>query len=291
MCVGGWLRRRAGAAPPTGLVLIAIVSVQIGSGIATHLFQSVGSGGAAFLRVALAALILLTLWRPRLQGYDRRTYALAALFGLTTAAMNFSFYSALDRIPLGVAVTLEFIGPLGVAVAGSRRALDLLWAILAAAGIALLAPWGGITLDLLGILFALLAGLFWAMYIHLSARVGQLFPGGGGLALAMTVGAIALLPIGMAGAGTHLFEPPILLIGLGIALLSSVIPYSLELEALRILPTRAFGILMSLEPAVAAVIGFLLLGQVLGLRALAALVLVTAASYGGARTGSPAIVD
>jgi inner membrane transporter RhtA len=205
--------------------------------------------------------------------------------------MNLAFYEALERIPLGIAVTIEFCGPLGVAVAGSRRAMDGVWVVLAACGILLLAPWGGIHLDAWGVFFALVAATCWATYIYLSARVGRVFPGGGGLALAMTAGGIALLPFGIADAGVHLFEPRLLLGGLAVALLSSVIPYSCELEALRTLPTRVFGVLMSLEPAVAAVMGFLILHQVLSARALSAIVLVTAASVGASRSGENVPID
>ncbi|MDQ2742884.1 MAG: EamA family transporter, partial [Chloroflexota bacterium] len=246
--------------PPTALVLLAGVSVQLGSAVAKHLFVTLGPAGAALLRVGFAAIVLLILWRPQLRGYSSRDLAMAALFGLVTAAMNFSFYLALDRIPLGVAVTLEFAGPLGVVVAGSRRLFDLVWVLLAAGGIVLLAPWGGLGLDPAGAGFALLAGMFWAGYILLSSRVGGIFSGGRGLALALSVGGVALLPIGIAGAGAHLLQPYLLLAGLAVALLSGVVPYSLELEALRSLPTRVFGILMSLEPAIAATIGFVVLG-------------------------------
>jgi len=280
-------RLRGGAIPPTGLVMLAVGSVQLGSGVAKQLFHALGPGGAAFLRVGFAALILLLVWRPRLRGHAPSHYLIVALFGLATASMNFSFYLALDRIPLGIAVTFEFVGPLGVAVAGSRRVLDAIWVVLAAAGIALLAPWGGLSLDPLGILFALLAGSFWAMYIFLSARVGRAFEGGGGLAMAMAVGALALTPIGIVSARGALLDPRLLLVGLAVALLSSVVPYSLELEALRQLPTRVFGVLMSTEPAVAAIIGFLVLHQLLGPRALLAILLVTAASIGASRFGSP----
>ncbi len=272
--------------PPTALVLLAGVSVQLGSAVALHLFVTLGPGGAALLRVGFAAIVLLGLWRPDVRGYSSRDLAMAALFGLTTAAMNLSFYLALDRIPLGVAVTLEFAGPLGVAVVGSRRLFDLIWVLLAAVGIVLLAPWGGLGLDPLGAAFALLAGMFWAGYILLSSRVGGIFTGGRGLALALSVGGVALLPIGIPGAGAHLLQPYLLLGGLAVALLSGVVPYSLELEALRSLPTRVFGILMSLEPAIAATIGFLVLRQALGLRAVLALALVSVASFGASRSGS-----
>lgn len=277
--------------PPTGLVVVAIGSVQLGSAFAKGLLPSLGPGGAAFLRVGWAALVLALFWRPRLTGYRRSDYAAAILFGLSMALMNFAFYLALDRIPLGVAVTLEFVGPLGVAVAGSRRALDVLWALLAGSGIVLLAPWGGLHVDGLGMLFALLAGGCWAVYIVLSARVGRSFAGGSGLTLAMVVAGFVLLPIGVASAGRHLLDMRLLAGGAVVAVLSSVIPYSLEMEALRSLATRVFGVLMSLEPAVAAILGFVILRQVLDLRAVVALVLVSAASLGASRAAAPVLLD
>ena len=261
---------------------------QLGAAIAKGLFDSVGPAGAVFLRVGFAALILLVMWRPRLGRHARSEYATALVFGLALAGMNFAFYSALERIPLGVAVTLEFTGPLGVAVMGSRRLLDLLWVVLAAAGILLLAPlnlFGGVDLDPVGVALALLAGTLWGSYILLSARTGRVFPGGTGLAVAMCVGALALVPVGVAEAGYALLDPGVLLVGFGVAMLSSAIPYSLEMEALRKLPARLFGVLMSLEPAVAALIGFVILGERLGLRALAAVLLVTVAAAGASRFG------
>ena len=271
--------------PPTALVMGAVASVQLGSALAKHLFYALGPGGAAFLRLAFGALVLLAAVRPRPGGQNRAGYRVAILFGLTVAAMNFSFYSALDRIPLGIAVTLEFVGPLGVAVAGSRKALDVLWVVLAAGGIVLLTPWGGLRLDPLGVVFALLAGIFWSMYIILSARVGRTFTGGSGLAIALSAGGLALLPVGIVSAQTALLDPRLLALGAGVGLLSSVIPYSLELEALRHLPTRVFGVLMSTEPAVAAIVGLVFLGQVLRVRAVIAIVLVTAAAVGALQQG------
>ncbi len=204
--------------------------------------------------------------------------------------MNTSFYAALDRIPLGIAVTLEFVGPLGVAIAGSRKRVDLVWAGLAALGIALLSPGIGGDLDLLGAALAVLAGAFWAAYIYLTARVGAAFAGGEGLALAMVVAGVILLPFGVAAGGSDLLAPEALALGLAVAVLSSVIPYSLELEALRRLPTGVFGVLMSLEPGVAATIGFVALGQDLGLNEAAAIACVVAASAGALR-GAPAPVE
>jgi inner membrane transporter RhtA len=241
-----------------------------------------------FLRFGFAALVLLVLWRPSVGGHARGDFLTAGAFGLVLAAMNLTLYLALDRIPLGIAVTLEFVGPLGVAVAGSRRLLDLLWAVLAAAGILLLAPLnilGEVDLDPVGVALALLAGCFWAAYILLSARTGSAFPGGTGLVIALCVGTVALAPVGISGGGLALLDPGLLLAGFGVAMLSSAIPFSLELEALRKLPARVFGVLMSFEPAVAALIGFIVLGEQLGLRALAAVVLVTVAAAGASRFG------
>ncbi len=268
---------------PTALVLLSIGSVQFGAAIAKGLFDSLGPGGTVFLRISLAALVLLLLWRPALVGYGRREYGLAVVFGLVLAAMNLSLYMAIDRIPLGIAVTLEFVGPLSVAVFGSRRLLDGLWAALAAAGIVLLAPLdvlGSSDLDPVGVGFALLAGVLWACYILLTARVGGVFPGVTGLTISLLVGTIVLLPVGVAAGGWALLDPWILLSALGVAVLSSAVPYSLEMQALRRLPTRVFGVLMSLEPAVAALVGFAILGELLGLRAVAAVALVTAAAAG-----------
>jgi inner membrane transporter RhtA len=270
--------------PPVGLVLLAVTSVQVGGAVAKTLFDELGPGGTVFLRVVFAAAVLAAVWRPTVKGLGRRELALVALFGISLAGMNGSFYLALDRLPLGVAVTFEFVGPLGVAVAGSRKPLDILWVVLAAAGILLLAgPVGG-DIDGLGVFFALLAGAFWAAYILLSARVGQQFEGGGGLALAMIVASAVLVAPGVADAGAELLDPRLLALGAAVAMLSSAIPYSLELEALRRLPKRVFGVLMSLEPAVAAAAGFVVLGEVLDARELLAIAFVVAASAGATRT-------
>jgi inner membrane transporter RhtA len=235
--------------------------------------------------------VLALIWRPGLAGLGRREILLAVLFGLTLAGMNLAFYSALDRIPLGITVTLEFVGPLGVAVAGSRGALDLLWVGLAAAGILLLSDFGSGDLDRVGVALALLAGCLWAAYILLSARIGRVFPGGSGLALAMIVAAALLLPVGVADAGADLLVPWILAAGGAVAILSSAIPYSLELEALRRMPAGVFGVLMSLEPAVAALAGFVVLGEDLVARELVAILLVVAASAGAASGGKIAPRD
>jgi inner membrane transporter RhtA len=277
--------------PPTALVMLSIGSVQFGAAIAKNLFASLGPGGTVFLRIAFAALVLLVLVRPKLGSHDRNAYLITGLFGLALALMNLSFYQAIDRIPLGVAVTLEFVGPLGVAVAGSRRILDVAWVMLAAAGILLLAPlgaFGGMDLDPVGVAFALLAGSLWASYILLSARTGSAFPGGTGLVIALCVGTVVAAPVGIAAAGSALLDPKLLLAGFGVAMLSSAIPYSLELEALRKIPARIFGVLMSLEPAMAALVGLVVLGERLEIRAVAAVVCVTVAAGGASLFGRQA---
>ena len=277
---------RADRIPPTLLVLAAVSSVQLGGAFAKTLFDEIGPGGTAFLRVLFAALILAALWRPAVRGLSRAEWRLALAYGFVLVAMNLTFYEALDRIPLGIAVTFEFVGPLGVAIAGSRRLLDLLWVALAAAGILLLSDFGGADLDGLGVALALLAGGFWAAYILLAARVGRAFEGADGLAIGMCAGALMLLPFGIADAGGDLITGEALAIGLAVAILSSVIPYSLELEALRRMPAGVFGVLMSLEPAAAALAGFIVLDEGLATREVVAIALVVAASAGAARNAS-----
>jgi inner membrane transporter RhtA len=261
-----------------GLVLAAATSLQVGAAFAVTLFDELGPGGAAFLRLAFAAVILWAIWRPRLAG-DLR---LPAAFGVALGLMNWSIYEAMDRIPLGVAVTIEFAGPLLVAVIGSRRPLDGLWIALAAVGIVILADPGGGSVDALGVGFALSAAACWIAYIYLSKRTGAAFPGGSGLALAMVAGALVVLPAGIIQADGGLGQPDLLGSALVVAVASSVLPYSLELEALRRLPEAVFGVLMSLEPAVAALARFVVLDQALGARELVAIAMVVVASAGAA---------
>jgi inner membrane transporter RhtA len=277
--------------PPTALVLAAVTSVQFGAALAKSLFDEIGSGGTVFVRVLFAAIVLALIWRPRIAGHGTRDLRLALAFGLVLAGMNLAFYSSLERIPLGIAVTFEFVGPLGVAVFGSRRPLDLVWVALAAAGILLLSGFGGSDLDGLGVALALLAGGLWAAYILIGVRVGQVFPGGTGLALAMMVATVPLAPVGIAEAGGDLLVPWVLALGAAVGVMSSAIPYTLELEALRRLPAGVFGVLMSLEPAVAALAGFVVLGEQLATRELAAILLVVAASAGAARGATVAPRD
>ena len=261
-------------------VAVAVGSVQFGAALARTLFDDAGPAGTVLVRVAVAAVVLALLWRPAVRGHSREAWRLAVAFGVSLAVMNFFFYEALDRIPLGLAVTFEFVGPLGVALAGSRRALDLAWVALAAVGILLIAAPGTSGLDALGVLYALLAGGAWAAYILLSARTGRAFSGGTGLALAMCVAAVLLVPGGVIEAGDALLDPHVLGVGAAVAILSSAIPYSAEFEALRLMPEHTFGVLLSLEPAVAALAGYLLLDQSLGARELAGIGFVMAATAG-----------
>jgi inner membrane transporter RhtA len=235
------------------------------------------------MRVVFAAVILSALWRPSLRGHDRGDLWLAAAFGLTLAAMNLSFYESLDRIPLGAAVTCEFVGPLGVAIYGSRRPVDMLWVALAAGGILLLAAPSGSGLNAPGVILALIAGGWWAAYILISARTGRAFPDGTGLTLAMIVASILILPVGIADGGSGLLRPEVMATGLAVAVLSSLIPYSFEFEALRRIPAHVFGVLMSLEPAAAAIAGLIVLGQVLRANEWAGMALVIVASAGATR--------
>ncbi|MEO8889517.1 MAG: EamA family transporter [Jatrophihabitantaceae bacterium] len=264
--------------PPQLLLLGSIGSVQFGAAFAARLFDQAGPGGIVFLRLGLSAIILLALARPSVRGRSRSDVLAAIAFGLILGAMNWSFYEALDRLPLGIAVTIEFLGPLAVAVAGSRRAIDALWIVLAGGGVILLALRGshhGVTG--LGIGLVLIAAACWAAYILLSKRVGSAFPALDGLAIALGVGALFTLPAGIVEGGSALGRPEVLAGGLAVALLSSLIPYSLEIIALRRLRPSVFGLLMSLEPAVAALAGVLVLSQPLsGVLVLAIAMVITA---------------
>jgi inner membrane transporter RhtA len=282
--------RNADVVPAPILVVGAIASVQSGAAVAIKLFPTVGAGGAVFLRLAIAAIVLGGVVRPSLRAFSRTDLGLMVAFGVVLAAMNASFYLALDRIPLGVAVTIEFLGPLGVAIAGSRRLVDGLWVLLAAGGVVLLARGGG-HLSTAGVLFAGVAAAFWAGYILLSQRVGRAVPGLSGLAVALIVGAVVTAPYGLVAGGTGLVRPGVVGKGVAVALLSSVVPYSFELLALRRLRAATFGVLMSLEPAMAALSGLLFLGQHLRDREWLALGCVMVASIGAtaaARTRLPA---
>jgi inner membrane transporter RhtA len=273
--------------PAVALVLAAAISVQGGAAVAKSLFPTLGPPGVVFLRLAFGAIALWVIGKPQLRDRSRRELSLVAALGVTLVCMNLSFYESLDRLPLGVAVTVEFVGPLGVAVLASRRALDLVWVVLAGAGIALLADGGGKAVHVSGIGLALLAGFFWGCYVVLGKKVGRAFAGSTGLAPAMLLGAVVALPWGVVSAGDHLRDAQLVGAGVGVGLLCSALPWSLELEAMRRLPTTAFGVLMSCEPAVAALSGFVFLHEHLRLRAWVALVLVVIASAGALRRAGP----
>jgi inner membrane transporter RhtA len=290
-------RRSRATTGSAALVLSGIVSTQLGAGLATHLFRTVPAAAVTGLRLWAAAIVLLIVAfrgvRAAVSGVAGRRawrdFWVVLGFGLTLGAMNFVFYQAIARIPLGIAVTIEFLGPLAVAVAGSRRLVDLVWVGLAAAGVVLLAGTGTGHLDVAGIVFAALAAVGWAGYILFSVATGRRFSGASGLALAMIVAAVAVTPVsavaaagGRSGFGA-LGRPPVLLTGAGAGVLSSAIPYGLEMQALRWLPSRVFGIWMSVEPAVAALIGLALLGQHLSAAEWAAVGCVVVASIGAAR--------
>ncbi|MER6109020.1 EamA family transporter [Streptomyces hirsutus] len=276
--------RGRGSLGPVGLVLAGGISVQFGGALAVTLMPRAGALGVVTLRLLVAAVVLLVVCRPRLRGHSRADWTTVIAFGIALAGMNGLFYQAAARIPLGTAVTLEVLGPLALSVLASRRAINFLWAGLALAGVVLLGGGGFDSLDPLGAAFALGAGVMWAAYIIFSARTGRRFPQADGLALAMAVAALLFLPLGIAESGTKLLDPTILALGSAVAVLSSVLPYTLELLALRRLPASTFAILMSLEPAIAAAAGFLILSQALTLTEAAAIALVIAASMGAVRT-------
>lgn len=280
--------RRAARVPPPLLLLSGIASVQVGNAWADTLFHQVGAGGAALLRLAWAMVILMLLYRPVLLGRSREEWLSAGVLGLVLACMNLTFYHAIARLPLGIAVTVEFIGPLAVAVAHSRRRRDLLWVLLAAFGILSLAHGGTHHLSALGLILAAGAGCFWGLYILVQARVGRAFSDGSGLALAMLVATVLVIPDGLIEGGSALIHPRVLAVALAVGLLSSVIPYSIELKVLRRMSPGVFGVLMSMEPVAAAMAAAVLLGQGLSTRELLGMALVTSASVGASLTGANA---
>jgi inner membrane transporter RhtA len=271
---------------PVWLVLLAMLSIQAGSAFAKGLFVYVSPVGLAFLRLSLAAAILVPLARPRWRRYSWSDYRMLALLGVSVGTMNGLLYSAIAYIPLGVAVTLEFIGPLGVALIHARHLRDGVWVMLAALGVILLTPWQGSALHPLGVVLALGSGGCWAAYILLAARVSRVAPGSEGVAMAMVAGAMAVLPVAFMQEGWQLFSPSRLGWGLGVAILASALPYSLEMAALRRLPVKVFGVLMSMEPVVAAGMGLAILGETLSMRMVVAIALVSVAAAGSATTSA-----
>lgn len=271
----------AGAA--VGLVVAGLVCQEVGASIAVMLFPDVGPLGMVMLRLSFSAFVLLAVARPPLRGHSAMAWGDIVVFGLVLAGMNGLFYLALARLPLGVTVTIEVLGPLTLSIIASRRASSVLWAGLALLGVVALGGGGWDRLDPWGVVFALGAAATWALYILSSARVGAAFPKLEGLALAMTVGAVVSLPFGVTDAGAALLRPEILGLGAAVAVLSSTLPYAFELMALRRLAASAFAILMSLAPATAALAGFVLLGQHLAWLEIAGIALVIVASIGAVR--------
>ncbi|MEV0785447.1 EamA family transporter [Streptomyces sp. NPDC050423] len=274
---------RRAALAPIALVVAGGLSVQFGAAVAVLLMPKAGALGVVTLRLVPAALVLLVVCRPRLRGHSRADWGTVLAFGVAMGGMNTLFYQAADRIPLGAAVTLEVLGPLALSVFASRRLVNLVWAALALGGVLLLSGGGFDRLDPVGAAYALGAGAMWAAYIIFSARTGRRFPQADGLAMAMVVAALLSLPLGIMEAGSKLLVPSTLGLGAAVAVLSSVLPYTLELMALRRLPAATFAILMSLEPAIAATAGFLILDQALSTTDALAIALVIGASMGAVR--------
>lgn len=274
--------------PAVLLVVAGLACQEVGASIAVLLFPQVGPLGMVLLRLAFSAVLLLAIARPAFRGHSRAAWRAVILFGLVLALMNGLFYLALERLALGVTVTIEVLGPLVLSIVASKRASAWLWAVLAFAGVVALGGGGWDRLDPIGVLYALGAAASWAFYILASARVGREFPKLDGLAIAMAVGAVVMLPLGIWDAGSALLRWDLLALGAAVAVLSSTIPYALELIALRRLPAAAFAILMSLAPATAALAGFLLLGQELAWLEILGIALVIAASIGAVRSSSRA---
>jgi inner membrane transporter RhtA len=270
--------------PPLPAVLLAIISVQSGAAIAKGLFPAIGAAGTASLRIGISALILLAVYRPNLKKITVEQWKLVIPYGLSLGAMNLIFYLSIERIPIGLAVTLEFIGPLLVAVLGSKRTIDFFWVLLAAAGIVLIAPWSNNGLDILGVVFALLAGALWAAYIVLGGKISKIMKGGDAVTIGMLFASILIVPFGILGNGLSNLTPQLLGLGVALALLSSAIPFTLEMKALGQLPARTFSILMSLEPAAASICAFIFLQEYLTFNEILAVIFVVIASAGSTIT-------
>lgn len=278
--------RLGGTAAASGLVVLGLICQEVGAGVAVLLFPQAGPIGTVTLRLVFSAVLLLAIFRPRFRGRTRADWLTVLAFGLVLGGMNCVFYLALDRLPLGPTVTIEYLGPLVLSVVVARRASAWLWAVLALAGVALLGRGGFDHLDPLGVVFAATAGVLWVGYILMSARTGRRFARLDGLAIAAAIGGLGVLPFGIATSGGAFLDPRVLLFGLGVAVLSSAIPYGLELIALRRLPADTFSILLSLAPALAAAAGFLVLHQALEIWDLIAIALVVIASIGAVRAAN-----
>ena len=270
---------------PIAALILAMICFQLGAVVAKGLFPAVGAAGTTALRLGWASLMLLAIWRPWRIRAGAREAGVILLYGLALGCMNFCFYLSLRSIPLGIAVALEFAGPLGLAMLTSRRAMDFVWILMAVLGLLVLLPLGvgSKSLDTVGVMFALGAGLFWASYIFFGRKAGTAH-GGQTAALGMLIGAIMVVPVGAVQAGAKLLSPALLPSALGLALLSSAVPYSLEMIAMHKLPTRTVGVLMSLDPAVGALAGLVFLGERLNWLQWAAIIAIMAASAGSAAT-------
>ena len=277
----------------TAAVLTSVCSVQFGATLSEHLFPVIGVEGTTACRQAFSAIALFALFRPWAAMPARRHWPIIALYGVLLGVMNLTFYFAISRLPLGIAVALEFTGPLTVAVLSSRKWIDFLWVACAVAGLAILLPvhGGSDHIDLAGVAFALIAATCWGAYIVVGQKVSLRTDGGKAVALGMLVSSLFTVPLGVVRAGAALWSLPVLAMGAGAAIMSSAIPYSAEMWALKRLPTKTFSLMMSLEPAVAALMGFLLLGEHLSLPQWLAIGLVIAASAGSSLTAKSAVVE
>jgi inner membrane transporter RhtA len=269
-----------GLIPPTSLVLLSSFAIQMGNVYSKSLFDALGSSGTVFICKLISTALLLGISRPRLKNHSYREYFQVVLMGVCMAGMSLAYFAAIARIPLGIAAALGFLGPLGIAVIGSRQLFDLIWVVLAAVGVFLLAPVAGVQLDPIGLMLAIVAAGCWAAYIMVSVPVGRAFSGGTGLALAIAVATVVSSVPGILSGGAALLSPMVLGVGLVVAVFGTVLPYSLEFNALRRIPPRTFGVLISIEPAIAAIVGFLFLKEVLEFRTLIAIVCITAAAVG-----------
>jgi inner membrane transporter RhtA len=278
-------RKSSVGVSPVWLVLIGILSVQFGAGVAKTLFDDAAPTTIVWLRLVTSALVLVVVARPALRGRSRSDWLVVLGFGLSLGAMNWAIYQSFQRIPIGLAVTIEFVGPLTLAVVGSRRVRDLMWVGLAGLGVLLLGLEPG-DLTRAGVGFALLAGAAWASYILLSAQTGRRWPGLDGLAVASVVATLLMTPATLGRHSEDLGDSRILLLGALVGVLSSVIPYTCELVALRSLRPAVFSVLMSLEPAAAALAGLVVVGELLSPLQLVAMACVVVASVGATRSGS-----
>ncbi|WP_026728752.1 EamA family transporter [Flavobacterium denitrificans] len=270
--------------PPVQAVLLAIISVQCGAAIAKTLFPALGAAGTASIRIGVSAIILLLAYRPNLKTITKEQWKVVIPYGFSLGAMNLIFYFSIERIPIGLAVTLEFIGPLLLAIIGSKRLMDYFWVVLAAIGILLIAPWTNERLDSLGVIFALLAGALWAAYIVFGGKISKILNEGTAVSTGMLLAAILVLPFGIFENGLANLTPRLFGMGFALALLSSAIPFTLEMKALGKLPPRTFSILMSLEPAAASICAFIFLNENLSFYEILAVVCVVVASAGSTLT-------